>query len=68
MPYDNGTIVGESGEYIIKPVRPGKTLVTVKAGGKTVRETELRVIDDITAALPDGKLRKVPAAMVFTID
>lgn len=39
---DNGTIVGESGEYIIKPVRPGKTLITVKAGGKTVRETEFR--------------------------
>ena len=39
---DNGTIAGESGEYIIKPARPGKALVTVKAGGKTVRETELR--------------------------
>jgi gliding motility-associated protein GldM len=39
---DNGTIAGESGEYVIKPARPGKALVTVKAGGKTVRETELR--------------------------
>lgn len=39
---DNGAITGESGEYIIKPARPGKVLVTVKAGGKTVRETELR--------------------------
>jgi beta-lactamase regulating signal transducer with metallopeptidase domain len=39
---DNGTIAGESGEYVIKPVRPGKTLITVKAGGKTVRETEFR--------------------------
>lgn len=37
---DNGTIEGESGEYVIKPVRPGKTLITVKAGGKTVRESE----------------------------
>jgi beta-lactamase regulating signal transducer with metallopeptidase domain len=39
---DNGTIAGESGEYVIKPARPGKTLITVKAGGKTVRETEFR--------------------------
>jgi beta-lactamase regulating signal transducer with metallopeptidase domain len=39
---DNGAIEGRSGEYIIKPVRPGKTRVTVKAGGKTVREAELR--------------------------
>lgn len=39
---DNGTIAGESGEYVIKPVRPGKTLITVKASGKTVRETEFR--------------------------
>jgi beta-lactamase regulating signal transducer with metallopeptidase domain len=39
---DNGTIAGESGEYVIKPVRPGKTLITVKAGGKTVRETEFK--------------------------
>lgn len=39
---DNGTITGESGEYIIKPATPGKVLVTVKAGGKTVRETELK--------------------------
>lgn len=39
---DNGTIAGESGEYVIKPARSGKVMVTVKAGGKTVRETELR--------------------------
>jgi hypothetical protein len=159
---DNGTIAGTSGEYIIKPARPGKAVVTVKAGGKTVREAELRakflpspvvalapapgssnlikggritkeallqtggvivtaenadievpikvssftisiitnnneqgipassssdqfsaqqvklvqsmkkdqriIIDDITAAGPDGKLRKVPASMVFTIE
>lgn len=159
---DNGTIEGESGEYVIKPVRPGKTVITVKAGGKTVRESEFRakflpppvvalapvpgssnlvkggniskeallkaggvivtvenadievpikvssfrtsiitnakeqgelirsssdkfsadqvkliqsmkkdqrvIIDDITAALPDGKLRKVPASLVFTIE
>lgn len=39
---DNGTIAGESGEYVIKPARPGKVMVTVKAGGKKVRETELR--------------------------
>ena len=39
---DNGTIAGESGEYVIRPVRSGKTLITVKAGGKTVRETEFR--------------------------
>jgi len=38
---DNGTITGESGEYIIKPATPGKVLVTVKAGGKKIRETEL---------------------------
>lgn len=39
---DNGTIEGESGEYVIKPVRPGKTLITVKAGGKTVQEKEFK--------------------------
>jgi len=39
---DNGTIEGESGEYVIKPVRPGKTMITVKAGGKTVQEKEFK--------------------------
>lgn len=37
---DNGTIAGGSGEYVIKPARPGKTQLTVKAKGKLVQETE----------------------------
>jgi beta-lactamase regulating signal transducer with metallopeptidase domain len=36
---DNGTITGENGEYIIKAAKPGKTVITVKAGGKVVKET-----------------------------
>jgi hypothetical protein len=36
---DNGTITGENGEYVIKAVKPGKAVITVKAGGKVVKET-----------------------------
>jgi beta-lactamase regulating signal transducer with metallopeptidase domain len=52
---DNGTITGENGEYIIKAARPGKVLVTVKAGGKTIRETELKakfLADPVVALIP----------------
>lgn len=53
---DNGTITGDNGEYIIKAARPGKVLVTVKAGGKTVRETELKA-----KYLPDPVVALTPA-------
>ncbi|MFL5748777.1 MAG: M56 family metallopeptidase [Niastella sp.] len=36
---DNGTITGENGEYVIKAAKPGKAVITVKAGGKVVKET-----------------------------
>lgn len=37
---DNGTIKGESGEYVILPAKPGKATITVQAGGKVVQQTE----------------------------
>ena len=37
---DNGSIKGESGEYIIIPAKPGKTTITVQAGGKVVQQKE----------------------------
>ncbi|WP_205514458.1 GldM family protein [Longitalea arenae] len=39
---DNGTISGDSGEYIIKPARPGKAQITVKAKGRVVQETAFK--------------------------
>jgi beta-lactamase regulating signal transducer with metallopeptidase domain len=36
---DNGTITGDNGEYVIKVAKPGKAVITVKAGGKVVKET-----------------------------
>jgi hypothetical protein len=36
---DNGSITGDNGEYIIKAAKPGKAVITVKAGGKVVKET-----------------------------
>jgi beta-lactamase regulating signal transducer with metallopeptidase domain len=36
---DNGTIMGDSGEYVIHVAKPGKAVVTVQAGGKVVQQT-----------------------------
>ncbi|MBO9203260.1 MULTISPECIES: GldM family protein [Niastella] len=36
---DNGTITGDNGQYVIKPAKPGKAVITVKAAGKVVKET-----------------------------
>lgn len=37
---DNGTIAGNNGEYVIKPARPGKAVITVQAEGKEVQKSE----------------------------
>jgi beta-lactamase regulating signal transducer with metallopeptidase domain len=54
---DNGTITGNDGEYVIKAAKPGKAVITVKAGGKVVKETTFNakfLSDPIVAVAAPG--------------
>lgn len=57
---ENGTIEGSNGEYIIKPQRPGKLIVTIKEGDKIINQTELRIqtVPDLIAAINVGSTVK----------
>ncbi|MFO7657751.1 MAG: GldM family protein, partial [Bacteroidales bacterium] len=50
---DNGTISGSNGEYIVRPEKPGKAMITVSIKGKTIQQSQFRVktVPDPVAAI-----------------
>ncbi len=40
---ENGKIIGENGEYIIRPIRAGLAIVTVSSNGSEIQKTTFRV-------------------------
>lgn len=63
---DNGSITGENGEYVIKAAKPGKAVITVKAGGKVVKETTFnaKYLADPVVALASGNGRLIKGGRI----
>jgi len=54
----NGMLEGADGEYIIRPDRPGKLTVVVKAGGKVLDRVvyQVKLVPDLNAAINTGSI------------